>query len=132
MSLLKFCGDISETTAFTSYGMKHKQKSQYANFSAYPRSVFKAQRSTGGYRVIINNIQPCLKQYLLMQLAFVRADEVGSEEHFNIYIYAIHSNDIADSYPLSIQLFYQFINFFYIFTNELSIFLKYINCSTQF
>ena len=27
----KYCGDFSETTAFKSYGMKHKRKSQYAN-----------------------------------------------------------------------------------------------------
>ena len=26
-----YCGDFSETTAFKSYGMKHKRKSQYAN-----------------------------------------------------------------------------------------------------
>ena len=36
----KFRGDSPETTAFRSYGAKHKRKSQYANLSAYPRSAF--------------------------------------------------------------------------------------------
>ena len=36
----KYCGDFSETTAFKSYGVKHKRKSQYANYSGLPKIRF--------------------------------------------------------------------------------------------
>ena len=33
-----YCGNFSETTAFKSYGVKHKGKSQYVNYSGLPAS----------------------------------------------------------------------------------------------
>ena len=73
----KNCGDFPETTVFKSYAMKHKRKSQYANYTGLPAISFlhsthsTAQHSTRGYPAIVNNIQPCPKQCILMQLACV-------------------------------------------------------------
>ena len=38
----KFFWDLPETTAFKSYAAKHERKSQYANYSDLPMSVFSA------------------------------------------------------------------------------------------
>ena len=42
----KYCGDFSETTVFKSYGVKHKRKSQYANYYGLPAICFSCSMYT--------------------------------------------------------------------------------------
>ena len=52
----KYCGDFSETTEFKSYGVKHKRKSQYANYSGLPVISF----SYSMYSEAPEGVQACI------------------------------------------------------------------------
>ena len=63
----KICGDLPETTAFKSYAAKHEQL--LFRLTRGQLSPLDTQRSARGHPTIVNNIQPCPKQCLLMPLA---------------------------------------------------------------
>ena len=60
----KCCVDFSEMTASKSYGMKNKQKCQYANkiypTLAYPRSVFPVRCRAKHHRLLHEGVETCV------------------------------------------------------------------------
>ena len=71
----KICGDLPETTAFKSYAAKQERKSQLLIYRLThgQLSPLDAQRNVRSYPGIVNDIQSCPKQCLLMLLARVGA-----------------------------------------------------------
>ena len=71
----KICGDLPETTAFKNYTAKHERKSQLLIYrlTRGQLSPLDAQRNVRSCPRIVNDIQPCPKQCLLMLLARVGA-----------------------------------------------------------
>ena len=68
----KICGDLHETTGFKSYAANTSEKANML-INRVALSPLNTQRSVRSYPTIVNNIQPCPTQCLLMPLAHIGA-----------------------------------------------------------